>query len=795
MQRADTDIRPERATPRLLAPVASPVWTGFPRTLTSFFGRTGEISQVQRLLGNPNHRLITLLGPGGVGKTRLAIAASEDLDDEFPDGAAFISLASATSADHAASLIADALGVRGQPGHTVTQSLSLAIQSRRILLLLDNLEHLLSPELRALIATLLESCPQLTILTTSREPLQMQQEQRVTVAPFAVPRTLPSPAAAALPAIQLFTARAESVQADFSLREADVETVAEICRRLDGLPLAIELAAAWVRLLSLPAMLERLDERLPLLTGGPADQPARFQTMRAAIAWSWDRLSPEEARLLRRLAVFRGGFTVEAAAAAGFPEPGSARDAQHRALHLIAALADRSLLARSDGVGSTQRFTLLETVREYALEQLAAAGEQADAERAHAHFFRDLAERVAPDLFGHQETLWLPRYRADQANIRAAVAWGLAHDAELALRLCCGLGWFLTWYNLRDGLVWMTEGLASRQPMPPLVRSRALYVAASLASLTGDNAATGRLGKAARIAAIEAGDEIAEGNAEWMVAVERIYDGEIDAAAEILDHALALMAQAVTPTDRTTAAYMHSTRGMTALAQGNVPLGLSHYDRAVDLLTHSGSALVSTIVFSDYACVLLELGNIPRARALLLEAARHSARCGSPWQGATTLAGLALADAMEGNGEVAARRLGAIEAIWKQTDFAIPNFYQVRLERATALASALLDPASFDAQWHAGYANPWDILSTMQDAAMERLTAHPAQEAARRMGLTRREAEVLRLLVDGQADREIAATLFISVRTASKHVGSILQKLGASSRADAAVRGVRLSLV
>ncbi|MFT4038178.1 MAG: LuxR C-terminal-related transcriptional regulator [Thermomicrobiales bacterium] len=793
MKRAAPD-NPASNSPRLLAPVANPVWTGFPRTLTSFFGRSEEISQLQRMLANPERRLITLLGPGGVGKTRLAIAASEEMDDAFPDGAAFISLAPATSADHAATLLADSLGVRGQPGHSLLDSLALAIGTRRLLLILDNLEHLLDPDLRALVAALLERCPHLTILATSREPLQLQQEQRVTVAPFAAPRTLPASATAALPAVQLFAARAQAVEADFSLSTGNVATVAEICRRLDGLPLAIELAAAWVRLLSLPALLERLDTRLPLLTGGPADHEARFQTMRAAIAWSWDRLTPAEARLLRRLAVFRGGFAVDAATAVGFPELGGAEEAEHLTLQLIAALVDRSLLARGDSVGTTQRFTLLETVREYALEQLAAAGERVEAERAHAHYFRDLTERVAPELYGHQETTWVPRYRADQANIRAAVVWGLAHDAELALRLCWAVNWFLTSYDVRDGLGWVTQGLASPHPLPPLVRARALYVAASLASHTGDIAAFGALAEQARLAAIEASDSIAEGCAEWMVAVAKFYGGDLEAGAAHLDHGLALMAEAATSTDLTTTAYMHSTRGMAAFGQGNSNLGLRHYERAVELLRRTGSALVTTIVFSDYAGALLELGDIRLARQLLHEAAKSSARSGVSWEGLTTLVGLALADAMEGDGEGAARRLGAIEAIRNQADLAVPYYYQARVERATALAAVHLDGASFTAQWRAGYANAWDILSTMQHATPEGLTAPGSQEAAIRLGLTPREAEVLRLIIAGQGDREIAASLFISIRTASKHVSTILQKLGASSRSEAAVLGMRIGL-
>lgn len=391
MQRADLiDNLETLQTARRLVPVLAPEWAGFPAALTALFGREQEVTQVSALLRDPHQRLVSLLGPGGVGKTRLAVAVAENVEGNFPDGAAFVPLAPLSHPGDVPVAVAATLGAISHPERPTTQSIVMALQERRLLLILDNLEHLLARGVAAFVLELLDRCPHLHVLVTSREPLRVSREQRYLTPPLHTPAGEQNPRALAeLPAVQLFVARASGVRQDFKLAPGDVVVVAEICRRLDGLPLAIELAAAWMRVLTAAALLARLTERLPLLARGNVDQPERFQTMRAAIRWSYDLLTPEEALALRRLSVFRGGFTLEAAAHVVLSPDESATDRALTILNLVAILCDKSLLAPADAIGEVQRFTMLETVREFAYEQLAGTDDLARTNAAQAGYFRD----------------------------------------------------------------------------------------------------------------------------------------------------------------------------------------------------------------------------------------------------------------------------------------------------------------------------------------------------------------------------------------------------------------------
>ena len=307
-----------RPVPGPFSPIAVRKWLGFPAPLSPLIGREREVDALCALLRDPSRRLITLTGPGGSGKTRLAIEAAQRASADFPDGGAFVPLAAVSDAALILPAIAQLLDVLGGPGRSLQESLVMALQSRHLLLVLDNLEHLVGATATADIAALLQGCPGLTILATSRSLLRIHDERRFSTPPLAVPMTanaLPLDALGDYGAIALFVARAQAINRDFALDATNASILVEICRRLDGLPLAIELAAAWVRVLSPAALLERLEPRLPLLRGGGDDLPARLRTMRDAIAWSYDLLSPEERALFRRLAVFSGGFTLEAAEA------------------------------------------------------------------------------------------------------------------------------------------------------------------------------------------------------------------------------------------------------------------------------------------------------------------------------------------------------------------------------------------------------------------------------------------------------------------------------------------------
>jgi predicted ATPase len=401
-----------------------------PVQLTSFVGRERELQAMQGLLRRPDARLVTLTGPGGVGKTRLAIRVAEELDDAFADGVLYVALASVTDGEGVARAILHALDARDPAGQAPLVAMLDVLAGREMLVLLDNFEHLL--DAAALLAELLLRCARLTLLVTSRSALRLSFEQEYPVLPLTVPdpaRLQAVDEVGDYPAVALFVQRAMRVQPAFALSPQNIAAVAAICHRLDGLPLAIELAAARMKLFSPAALLARLDDsatrpRLDLLTGGARDWPERHRTLRDTVAWSYNLLAPEEQRLLRQLAVFAGGWTLEAATAVCTPAPGvgePARGAGAATLDGLASLADQSLIYQVDDPSGELRFAMLETIRECALEQLTAAGEEEVARRRHAQYYLALVEQTGALLFAAAPKR--SRTAAEQDNIRAALGW------------------------------------------------------------------------------------------------------------------------------------------------------------------------------------------------------------------------------------------------------------------------------------------------------------------------------------------------------------------------------------
>lgn len=783
-------------TARRLVPVLAPEWAGFPATLTSFVGREQEVAQVSALLQDPQQRLVSLLGPGGVGKTRLAVAVAENVEGMIPDGAAFVPLAPLSHPEEVPGAMATTLGVISHPERTTTQSIIMALQERRFLLVLDNLEHLLAQGIASFVLELLEQCPRLYVLVTSREPLRVNSEQRFLTPPLRTPPAGQNPQAlATLPAVRLFVARATGVRQDFALAPDDVAVVVEICRRLDELPLAIELAAAWMRVLTPAALLARLTERLPLLAGGNTDQPARFQTMRAAIRWSYDLLTPEEALALRRLSVFRGGFTVEAASHVILSAEESAGDRDLATLKLIAKLCDKSLLAPADAIGPVQRFTMLETIREFAYGQLALLDDLAGANTAHAEYFRDWLERIEPDFLGPREEHLIELIGAEIGNLNLALYWGTTYNAELAQRMGAALWAYWGLQNPREGLRWLTDALGASSSTPASVRTRALRTAGAIALLIEHNEEAIAFTTEALDVALQSGSRWLEGEARWILAVGVMFGGRIDDAERHLTRAIDLLQPARTPTEMTIAAYARSALGVVAFLKGNRAWGIELYEQAVSDLRTSGGVGIPMIVFTDFAGWLIVLERLTQARQLLHEALLLARRAPTSWLIGGILICLSLADAMEGHAASAAYKLGAVEGIRISRGVTIPVQFQQRVELSTSLASAALEPFAFAEAFEHGKANAAEVVDQLLSDSAGPGFEVAQQQAARRIGLTRRECDVLPYLVAGLSDREIAAKLFISHRTASAHVGRILQRLEATTRGEAAVRAVRLRLV
>jgi predicted ATPase/DNA-binding XRE family transcriptional regulator len=487
------------AAPNTRALPSPEIRGGLPRPLTPLVGRERECERVQAILLRADTRLLTLTGPGGTGKTRLALEVARRVEGAFGDGVCFVSLAAITDPGLVPSEIARALGLRVASEGSLLDRLAESLRPLELVLLLDNVEQLL-PATAPAIAALLTSCPTLKIVATSRTALHVSGEREFAVPPLALPDLdrLPPPADLLdVDSVQLFVERGQAVDSDFALMDDTAPVVAAICRRLDGLPLAIELAAARLKALPPGELLRRLDRRLPLLTGGPLDLPARQRTLRDAIAWSHDLLNAEEQVFFRRLAAFAGGFPLEAAeAVCGFgsldSEVGDASaDLEFRTsnLELVASLVDKSLIQRVNGPGGAARFAMLETVREYALERLAAGGEERETRDRHAGWCIDLAERFWTEVFvGPANPPWLETAEAERDNMRTALVWLDQSDQVEGLLRLTGTIWEL-WRRsgpVSEWKTWFERTLALRDRVPLAVRARAVQGAAVVAREVGD---------------------------------------------------------------------------------------------------------------------------------------------------------------------------------------------------------------------------------------------------------------------------------------------------------------------
>ena len=671
-----------------------------PTQATPFLGREREVAEVVSLLRSSDARLVTLTGPGGTGKTRLALQVAAELLDAFPDGVFFVPLAALRDPELVPSAIASALGLRDQAGQTPAQVVRETLAGKRLLLVLDNVEQVAASA--PFVGELLAAAPDLEVLATSRLPLRLRAEHEYPVTPLALPPASGTPPEQLLQyeAVRLFVERAQAVRAGFTLTPDIAPAVAEITRRLDGLPLAIELAAARVRLLPPAALLARLEKRLPLLTGGPRDAPARQQTLRDAIAWSYDLLAADEQVLFRRLSIFAGGFSLEAAEAVA--NPGAELDV----LDGLDRLSEHSLLRPGAETDGEPRFAMLETIREYGLEQLAQSGEAEATRRAHTEFFLALVEEAEPKLTSPEQLVWLERLETEHDNLLAALSWAVISDAQVTLRLVWGLAWF--WYfrgYLREGRAWLERALAASGDPGPL-HAGAFAAAGRLARHLGDYGGAIALLERSLELARSFQDRRAEALAlHELGALAGLAEGDAAREVALTEASLALWRELG---DSWGTARTLNNLGYEAYLQGDLDRAVSLLDEGVALARAAGDRLVLGYIVDSRGVVAEAQGELERATNLYREALTLAQQVSAPLVEAFALSSLAGMAARQGQPARAARMWGAASALRDAIGTRLPLEEEERFAGPVSAVRELLGEDAFAAAWEEGRAQPLD---------------------------------------------------------------------------------------
>jgi predicted ATPase/DNA-binding CsgD family transcriptional regulator len=771
---------------------------GLPHPPTSLIGREQDLAYAESLLAQT--RLLTLIGPGGVGKTRLALALGHALIEQYPDGQYFVDLAPIRETGQVLLTIARSLGLRDTTGEPLIEQLAQSFKAPT-LLLLDNCEQVV--EAASEIAHLLEQAPFLTIIATSRIPFQIRGEQEYAVEPLAIdaPSALQTPASApaalplpwlsrpSAPSVILFAHRAQAVLPHFQLDATNLATVAAICARLDGLPLAIELAAARLRVLSLPTLLQRLERRLPLLSGGPRDAPARQRTLRDTIAWSVDLLGAAERELYFKLAVFVGGWSLEAATAINEAD-------EFATLDSLTALVTQSLVQVREAAGLT-RYTMLETIREYAEEQLTASVERLEeVRRLHAAYYCRLVQQARQKLSGAEQQHWLVLLDSELPNLRAAMSWSITTQEIASVLVISGTLRRYWWLRgaAREGQQWLTQAISFARQRPELAQTEAFADALTAA---GD------------MAWVQADLDLAHGlqleslalyqalNSPRGIAYAYHNLGQIASQRDDFETAQAFYAQSLALkrqlNDIFTMSATINNLGYVAQRQGNHQQAYEYYREAVRIAQQRGDRISTSLGLTHSAEALIALGRFAEARHLIAEALSLAYNLGATGIVIEIVQSAAELAAAEANHQWAVTLFATVEALRRHYGAAMAIDEYPRVVNAVKAAHDALGRERFAQTWAAGQQHTVEAavdlvrrsLHQSAPALPEPAPAPPASAEHSLDALTQREREVLTLLAAGLTNKEIAEKLVLSVNTIQTHLKAIFGKLDVTSRAGA----------
>ncbi|WP_433795070.1 ATP-binding protein [Actinoplanes sp. CA-252034] len=753
-----------------------------PAELTSFVGRRQEVTGIRRMLSTS--RLVTLTGPGGVGKTRLAQRVGADLRRAFPDGVWFVGLAELRDPDLVAVTVGETLGLHEDMTGLDPAGLARFLADRQMLLILDNCEHLVAA-CAALAETLLRSCPELRVMVTSREALRVDGEANLAVQPLSVP----GPTDACNPgdlqkyeSAGLFVDRATAILPEFRVTEDNCATIVRLCRALEGVPLAIELAVARLRVLSLEQILDRLTDRYRLLTTGARTAPPRQQTLRALIDWSWDLCSEAERILWARVSVFSGGFeldAVEAVCADG-------RLPVDTVLDVLGSLVEKSVLIRAGN--GTARYRILEVTREYGAAELVTAGEQEEMARRHCRWFADLAAHADRIWVGPQQTAVMERLRHERANLRVALEHATTQGPpETALRFAADLQnhWFVRGY-FSEGRHWLDRALAMPAPRH-WTRVKALRVAAWIAGIQGDADRAGPL----LAEAVALADTLpASPERAYLPLIEgvfKLWPGDYEQALPLLERALVAFRELnIRNGELWTLIVLGLCRGLADEPSSGYPDLIA----AMDLGAATGEVWWQS--FGLWALSVLRWRDGDQAGATA--AAKECLAVGKAVDGEQFAVGLGVESlawiaARQHRDQRAATLLGVSRRMWQEMHTSLAPFrvLQTWHDEVVEQVRSRLGTDAFSAAVRRGSElSTAEAIATAVERQPRDRAPEPQTDVAAGLRLTRREREVAGLIAEGLSNRDIATRLVVAQRTAEGHVENLLSKLGFTSRTQVA---------